>query len=182
MIDYRKYKYLKPVTLATRLFYNGRLNPKNIENLNQIYPIYLGFPWYIHGFYGNALNKQIGLITEDNLKGEQLAVANFEVRMPFTGPEKLALIPFEYLPSDLNFFIDGGMVWSKDKKIGTTSEYTSIGNTSLKFKTSPIFTTGLSLRINVLGYLIVEPYLAVPIYNGRKQPVLTGFNFMVAGW
>jgi WD40 repeat protein len=182
LLDFRKYEYLKPITLAGRFMYEGRLNPKNIDFLNQINPLYIGFPWYMHGFWGNALSKQQGYITQENLQGEQMAVANFEVRLPFTGPEKLALVPFQFLPSDLNLFIDGGLVWSKQKKIGQTYPYESFGNNTISFKTSPIFTTGLSLRVNVLGYLIVEPYLAVPIYNGQKQPVITGLNFMVPGW
>jgi uncharacterized protein YjaZ len=182
LFDFRKYEYLKPLTLAGRFLYEGRLNPKNIDFLNQINPLYLGFPWYMHGFWGNSLSKQQGYITQQNLQGEQMAVANFEVRLPLTGPEKLALIPIQFLPSDLNFFLDGGLVWSKQKKIGQTYPYESFGNSTISFKTSPIFTTGLSLRVNLLGYLIVEPYLAVPIYNGQKQPVITGFNFMVPGW
>jgi Tol biopolymer transport system component len=182
LMDFRKYKYFKPLTLAGRFMYEGRLNPKNIELLNQINPLYIGFPWYMHGFWGNALSKQQGYITQQNLQGEQMAVANFELRIPFTGPKKLALIPFDYIPSDLNLFFDGGLVWSKQKKIGQSYHFESFGNNTITFKTSPIFTTGLSLRVNVLGYLVVEPYLAVPIYNGQKQPVITGFNFMVPGW
>ncbi|MDP1814480.1 MAG: tolB protein precursor [Leadbetterella sp.] len=182
LMDFRKYKYFKPLTLAGRFIYEGRLNPKNIELLNQINPLYIGFPWYMHGFWGNALSKQQGYITQQNLQGEQMAVANFELRIPFTGPKKLALIPFDYIPSDLNLFFDGGLVWSKQKKIGQSYPFESFGNNTITFKTSPIFTTGLSLRVNVLGYLVVEPYLAVPIYNGQKQPVITGFNFMVPGW
>jgi Tol biopolymer transport system component len=182
LMDFRKYKYFKPLTLAGRFMYEGRLNPKNIELLNQISPLYIGFPWYMHGFWGNALSKQQGYITQQNLQGEQMAVANFELRIPFTGPKKLALIPFDYIPSDLNLFFDGGLVWSKQKKIGQSYPFESFGNNTITFKTSPIFTTGLSLRVNVLGYLVVEPYLAVPIYNGQKQPVITGFNFMVPGW
>lgn len=182
LMDFRKYKYLKPLSLAGRFMYEGRLNAKNIELLNQINPLYLGYPWYMHGFYGKALSKQQGHITQENLQGEQMVVANFEVRIPFTGPKKLALIPFQFVPSDINFFVDGGLVWSKQKKIGQTYPYESFGNNTITFKTSPIFTTGLSLRVNVLGYLIVEPYLAVPVYNGQKRSVLTGFNFMVPGW
>jgi Tol biopolymer transport system component len=182
LADVRKYKYLKPITIASRVIYNGRLNPKNLEILNQFNPLYLGYPWHIHGFWRNALNKQGGAITEENLRGEQMAVANFEIRLPFTGPKKLALIEFNYLPSDINFYVDAGMVWSKDKKVGETYTFSTFGNNSYNFKTSPIFTTGVSIRVNVLGYLIVEPYLALPIYNGKKQSMVSGLNFMVPGW
>ncbi|MGR3809625.1 tolB protein precursor [Jiulongibacter sp. NS-SX5] len=184
LLDARKYQFVKPFTIAGRVLYNGRLNPENLDFLNQINPLYLGFPWYMHGFYGQAFNKQQanGDITQQALMGEQLAVANFEVRLPFTGPEQIALIPFQYLPSDLNFYVDAGMVWSRERQIGETYGLTSFGNTLIDFTVDPIITTGLSLRINVLGYLILEPYFAVPFYNGGKKPVVTGMNFMIPGW
>ncbi len=184
LMDLRKYQYVKPFTIAGRLLYNGRLNPQNLDFLNQINPLYLGFPWYMHGFYGNAFSKQAatGEITQSALMGEQLAVANFEVRLPFTGPEQIALIPFQYLPSDLNFYVDAGLVWSRERQIGETYGLQSFGNSLVNFKTDPIITTGLSLRINVLGYLILEPYMAVPFYNGGKKLVVTGMNFMIPGW
>jgi Tol biopolymer transport system component len=182
LADYRKYIYLKPFTLATRFMYNGRLNATNLDLLNNINPLYLGFPWNMHGFWGKAFDQQQGLILQENLQGEQMALANFEVRLPFSGPEKLALINFNYLPSDLNFFIDMGVISSQKNRIGTTSDFSNVGDNPLRFKNTPIVTTGLSLRVNVLGYLIIEPYFAVPFYNNKKQPVVSGFNFMVAGW
>ncbi|MCR9065485.1 MAG: tolB protein precursor [Cytophagales bacterium] len=184
LADFRKYQFVKPFTIAGRIIYNGRLNPTNLDFLNQVNPLYLGFPWYIHGFYGNAYRKQQadGLITQEALIGEQLAVANFEVRLPFTGPEQIALIPFNYLPSDLNFYVDAGMVWSQNTSIGEVQNLTDFRGGAFSFKADPIITTGMSLRINVLGYLILEPYMAVPFYNGGKKPVVTGVNFMIPGW
>ncbi|MFC3809869.1 tolB protein precursor [Lacihabitans lacunae] len=182
LADYRKYTYAKPVTIATRFLYNGRLNPTNLDVLNQINPLYLGFPWNMHGFWGRALTNQQGTISQENLQGDQMLVGNFEVRLPFTGPEKLALIKFNYLPSDLNFFVDAGLVWSKSNKIGETNAITSFGANNFNFKTSPIVTTGLSLRVNVLGYVILEPYVALPFYNSKKQALVSGLNFMIAGW
>lgn len=184
LVDARKYLFLKPFTLAGKVQYNGRLNATNLDLLNQINPLYLGYPWYMHGFYAGAYSKQqaSGYITQEALSGEQLAVANFEVRLPFTGPEQIALIPFNFVPSDLNFFLDAGMVWSREKKIGETYGYPTFGNSLVNFTVDPIITTGMSLRINVLGYLILEPYFALPFYNGGKKPVVTGLNFMIPGW
>jgi Tol biopolymer transport system component len=182
LADVRKYEFKKPFTIAGRMMYNGRLNPKNLEILNQLNPIYLGFPWHMHGFWGNALNKHDGRITEEALRGEQMAVGNLELRLPFTGPKKLALIEFNYLPSDLNLFLDAGMIWSAKKPIGEVYTLSAFGQNDFNFKNSAIFTTGISLRVNVLGYLIVEPYLAIPFYNGGKQSMVSGFNFMVPGW
>lgn len=184
LADFRKYQYVKPFTIAGRLMYNGRLNASNLDFLNQINPLYIGYPWHMHGFWGNAMQKQInlGTITQDALMGEQMALSNLELRLPFTGPQKLALIPFNYLPSDLNFFVDAGMIWSENRKIGETYVFNPNGTNPLDFKINPIISTGLSLRVNVLGYLIVEPYVAFPYYNGKKQASVTGINFMVPGW
>ncbi|UBM59621.1 tolB protein precursor [Marinilongibacter aquaticus] len=182
LADLRKYVYLKPVTLAGRLMYNGRLNPSNTDFLNQINPLFLGFPWYMHGFYGKAFTKQQESISTDALRGDQMALANFEVRLPFTGPKKIALLPIEFLPSDLNFYVDCGLVWSQQKPLGGIYQYETYGNQTIDFKSTPVVTTGLSLRINVLGFLIVEPYMAVPFYNGGQKPVVSGMNFMIPGW
>lgn len=182
--DFRKYKYLKPVTLAARLFYYGRLNAANINDYNRLFPMYLGFPWYMHGYWGRALDSQLSnlQLSESQLKGTQMGLANFELRLPFTGPKKLALIDFQYVPTDLNFFFDAGMAWDDERKIGSTYE-ASLRDGNLKsVKINPVMSTGISLRINALGYLILEPYFAVPIYNGKVQSPVTGMNFMVPGW
>ena len=179
LIDFRKYKYLKPVSLAVRGFYQGRMNGQNLKNLNQIYPLNIGYPWYIHGFYGNSLFKQIGTSYSNDLNGDQIGLFNFEARLPLTGPKKLALIDFQSIPSDLNFFFDYGRIFSSTLVDIDESDLVSKQKINPK---KPVLSTGISLRVNVLGYLIVEPYLAVPYFNGQKQSVITGFNFMVAGW
>ena len=179
LIDFRKYKYLKPVSLAVRGFYQGRMNGQNLKNLNQIYPLNIGYPWYIHGFYGNSLYKQIGTSYSNDLNGDQIGLFNFEARLPLTGPKKLALIDFQSIPSDLNFFFDYGRIFSSTLVDIDESDLVSKQKINPK---KPVLSTGISLRVNVLGYLIVEPYLAVPYFNGQKQAVITGFNFMVAGW
>jgi Tol biopolymer transport system component len=182
LVDARKYQYLKPFTLAGRFIYNGRINASNLEVINQINPLFLGFPWNMHGFWGNALNKQIGSISQENLQGEQIALVNLELRLPFTGQKKLALIDFQYLPSDLNLFVDAGMAWKPTRRIGDSYTTDVFGKNTFNFRNSPIVTTGVSLRMNILGYLILEPYIALPYYNTKKQALISGINFMVAGW
>ncbi|WP_259014101.1 tolB protein precursor [Emticicia fluvialis] len=182
--DYRKYKYLKPITLAARLYYYGRLGTKNIEDYNRLYPMFLGYPWYMHGFWGKALSNQTSTLalSEEQLKGSQMGLTNFEIRLPFTGPKKLALIDFMYVPTDLNFFFDMGMVWDDARSPGKKYEYVFSDGEKQNLKLKPIMSTGVSLRINALGYLILEPYLAFPIYNGKIQSGVTGINFMIPGW
>ncbi|CAH0995422.1 Tol-Pal system protein TolB [Emticicia aquatica] len=183
-VDYRKYKYLKPFTVATRFYYFGRIGANNTDNYNKLYPMFLGYPWYMHGLWGKALTNQTSSIqlSEDQLKGSQMALTNFEIRLPFSGPKKLSLINFQYLPSDLNFFFDMGMAWDDKKSPGKEYQYFLSDGSQTTRKVSPIISTGISLRINLMGYLILEPYIAVPIYNGKKQPAVTGINFLVPGW
>lgn len=118
--------------------------------------------------------NQVG---ESSLSGEQMAVANVELRLPFTGHKKLALIPFQYVASDLNLFFDTGMTWST-KKVNIPE-----GQTESKLsKNNAVMSLGASLRMNVLGYLIIEPYIAYPYRDRQWQGQVTGINFMIAGW
>jgi Tol biopolymer transport system component len=170
LADIRKYHYLGPFSVAGRIIYNGRLNPKNADKINTFNPLNIGYPFYTHGlFYDNSSIKQ------ETLQGDQLLVGNFEIRVPFTGPKKLALIEFNYLPSDLNFFVDAGSVSGSLNTVVNDK-------TSLPKFANPVVMTGLSLRINVMGYIIVEPYIAKPYFNGQFQPIVKGMSFMTVGW
>jgi Tol biopolymer transport system component len=179
LTDVRKYHYIKPITLAGRFYYEGRINPKNLESLNRIYPLYLGYPWYIHGLDRNMFIGSWNQVGESSLSGEQMAVANVEVRLPFTGHKKLALIPFNYVASDLNFFFDSGVTWSTKK--APITEGGPQGDAKLS-RNLPVMSLGVSLRMNVMGYLIIEPYLAYPYRDKQWQGQVSGINFMIAGW
>jgi hypothetical protein len=101
-----------------------------------------------------------------------MAVANLEARIPFTGLEKLALIPFQYLPSDLNFFRRCWFGLVKTKKIEQTYPYESFRNNTISFKTSPIFTIDINLIINVLDYLVWSYILLYPYTTAGNSPSL----------
>lgn len=178
LTDLRKYQYLKPFTLAGRFYYEGRLNPRNLESMNRIYPLYLGYPWYVHGLDKNMFIGSWNQVGESSLSGEQMTVANVEVRLPFTGHKKLALIPFNYVASDLNFFFDTGMTWSTRS---TPTEGPAPVVSQLT-RNNAVMSLGVSLRMNLLGYLIIEPYLSYPYRDKQWQGQVTGVNFMIAGW
>lgn len=170
--DYRQYKRLKPVSLAFRAMHYGRYGG-NSENL---YPLYLGSPWYIRGL--NSQNA-VELFARNNrsfdeLIGSKIFVSNFEIRLPFTGPEQLALLKSGFLFSDLNLFVDAGVAWYE------FDQFKSEGELPGRFvNAKPIVTTGASLRVNLFGALILEPYVARPLLNDSKW--VFGLNF-VPGW
>jgi len=185
-IDLRKYIRAKPVTFAGRLYGYGRLGDAN----RQLYPLFIGYPYLIRGYEANSFyNTGSGGIDGFNinqLMGNRIAVANFEVRLPFTGPEKLAAIESKFLFSDLNLFFDAGLAWDKGQKVEFKRSPAVIGqnqNGSLIYEDVkvPALSAGISARVNVFGYFVLEPYLAVP-FNRKdiKKPVF-GLAF-APGW
>ncbi|WP_158828383.1 DPP IV N-terminal domain-containing protein [Mucilaginibacter lacusdianchii] len=211
-VDLRKYVRTKPVTFAGRLYGTGRFG--NTENA--LYPMYLGYPFLIRGyeyssFYNRTGNTQPRYYADasaipqssfdiNQLSGNRIAVANFEIRLPFTGPEKLAQIKSKFLFTDLNFFFDAGLAWNAGDKIEFKSKPTLLRTEKLVnnngvpildtknqeqfygiYSRVPITSAGVSLRVNLFGYLILEPYVAVPFTRTSATGAVFGLNF-APGW
>ena len=185
-VDLRKYQRIKPVTIAARVYSYMRMG----EDADRLYNIYIGYPYMVRGFESNSFgpNSMIGF---NDLSGSKMVVGNFEVRLPFTGPEKLAVIPSGLLFSDLNFFIDGGLAWSNNsiikwKKTDADKVQENFGNGSVTTYdsrvTMPVFSAGVSLRVNLFGAMILEPYYAIQLNNPTREKFGTfGLNF-APGW
>jgi Tol biopolymer transport system component len=178
LIDYRKYFYVKPFSLAFRL-YNYGLYGTGSES-NAIPRLYLGNPWLIRGYqnvyYGG---EEGGTFDINRLTGSRIALANAEVRFPLSGPERLALIKSKWVFADLNLFFDSGMAWNRNDKVNFYTD-ANVGAAN-DISKAPVFSTGASLRINVLGYLIVEPFYAIPLSNGGFRNASFGLN-LIPGW
>jgi len=186
-IDLRKYVRVDPVTFAVRLYGYGRFG-----NSQGLYPLYVGYPFLIRGyeaqtFYNNGNGKPSNGFTIDQLSGTRTAVANFEVRLPFTGPEKLSAIKSKFLFTELNFFFDAGLAWSAGNqvkfqmapdRIGTDANGNGVYNTNQRV---PALSTGISLRINIFGYFVLEPYAAIPLNRNDVSKPVIGIGF-TPGW
>lgn len=200
-VDVRKYWRLKPITIAARSYNYLRLG-KEGENL---YPLFVGYPYFIRGYEANSLyNSNTGGINSgfdiNQLSGSKMAVFNLEVRLPFTGPKKLSAIPSNFLFTDLNLFFDAGLAWNEDSKIvfknqpvNNTDPKTDpiTGNIILDQNGKPIYqktnqrvpamSVGISVRVNVFGAFVLEPYYAIPFQ--RKDLSLGTFGLTFApGW
>jgi dipeptidyl aminopeptidase/acylaminoacyl peptidase len=185
-IDLRKYSRVAPVTFAVRLNGYGRFG-----KAEGLYPFFLGYPFLIRGyesqtFYNNNGTPSNGF-TIDQLSGNRVVVGNFEVRLPFTGPEKLSAIKSKFLFSELNLFFDAGLAWNagNEIKLGLAPDIIGTGaNNSPMYNTNqrvPALSTGISLRVNLFGYFVLEPYFALPLNrNDVKKPVF-GLGF-TPGW
>ena len=168
-VDGRKYVHLKPVTVAVRAMHIGRYG----SDANRFSDIFLGFPWYMRGYEFNAANEilQQNKRSINELFGSKALISNFEVRLPFTGPESLSVIKSKFFFSELSLFVDGGLTWD-------TFDKNSDSNLR-SFDFNPLFSAGASLRINVFGAMILEPYYAWPLLAETKG--VFGLN-IVPGW
>ncbi len=194
-IDGRRYKRLKPVTLAGRAYSYMRVG----RDENRLYPIFIGYPYLIRGyesasFYNNGQAAGGGL-SINQLMGSRMAVLNLEMRLPFTGPERLAVIKSGLLFSDLNVFFDAGLSWSGGDRIKLSGGISQIGTEPIvdgegnQVGTRPVYedvripvmSAGVSLRVNLFGALILEPYYAIPFQRSDVKFGTFGLNF-APGW
>ncbi len=197
--DGRRYVRLKPITLAARIYNTARFGPDQ----DRLYGEFVGYPNLIRGYEYNSFYKN-GALRQSNsgfdlnqLIGSKIAVANFEVRLPFTGPEKLAAITSKFLFSDLNAFFDAGLAYNSDSKVAFRKRPRRIGvlrdvngdvvvdeQTNQAYATYervPAMSAGISLRVNVFGYFVLEPYAAFPFQRTDVSGPVFGLNF-APGW
>ena len=168
--DLRLYKFFRPYGIALRATHYGRYG----GNGDQLFPLYIGSPWYIRGYDFNQIQEnfvQNGKST-NLLFGSKLFVTNAEVRIPFTGPEQLALVKSKFLFTDLNFFMDGGVAWTNFDQFRNDNE-TGLPNAEF------LFSVGASVRVNLFGAMVLEPYYAFPLQKNASG--VFGLNIL-PGW
>ena len=172
--DYRNYYYQNPFSFGIRALHYARYGP----DANQLYPLYIGDHYYVRGYSYNSYDQSQGYgANYQNLNymvGSKMGVINAEVRFPFSGPERLTYIQSKYFYTTLVGFIDGGFA---------TEDYDNLAFSwkALQDKNTPIFSTGLALRINLFGYAVLEPYAAIPFQRNDKD-ITFGLFIRGSGW
>jgi hypothetical protein len=84
------------------------------------------------------------------------------------------LINFPYLPIDVAPFFDAGVAWyNHDTPVFKFSE-----NSDQRI---PVFSSGISTRINVLGYIVAEVFWAYPFQRPMQKSGIWGFQIL-PGW
>jgi len=181
-IDLRGYLRAAPVTFAARLYGYGRFG-----NADGLYPLYVGYPFLIRGYeaqtFYNGTSKPTNGFTIDQLSGSRIAVASFEVRLPFTGPERLAQIKSKFFFSDLNAFFDAGLAWNQGDQIKFQTTPDNLGTDAQggPIERVPALSAGISLRVNFFGAFVLEPYLAYPFNRNDISKPVFGLGF-TPGW
>ncbi len=183
--DFRK--YFNPIgqtTLAVRGMHVGRYGG-DIETSSTIQPFFLGYPTLVRGYSNSSFETRecvadaAGVSTcpvYSNLFGHRIAVANVEYRIPVFGTEQFGLFNIPFLPTELSLFADGGLAWDGTRGNPTLEFASSI----LDARPTPVFSAGLSARVNVLGFMVMEMYYAHPFQRPEKGG---HFGFVIApGW
>ncbi len=186
LADYRDYIFKKPFTFAFRALHFGRYGPDAsglASNGTQVLsPVFLGYATFVRGYGQNSFNtsechttsvQQSSCPVFDRLLGSRIAVANLELRVPLFGVPEFGLINFPYLPTEIAPFIDAGLAWSS----GDNVDFTFARNTDARV---PVFSAGISARMNILGFLVLETYYAVPFQRPDKGGHI-GFQLQ-PGW
>jgi hypothetical protein len=174
LVDYRNYVYRKPLSYGIRALHYARYG----RDAEELYPLFVGDNYYVRGYSYNSYNQgqryNADYLNLNSLAGSKMAVLNAEVRLPLSGPERLTMFKSKYLFTTLVGFVDGGFA---------TNDYTNLDFSWAPNpdKNSPIFSTGLALRVNLFGYAVLEPYAAIPFQREDKD-ITFGLFIRGSGW
>jgi outer membrane protein assembly factor BamA len=125
-----------------------------------MYPLFLGEETLMRGYSYGSLDQSEGQ-TYYRLLGSRLAVVSAEIRIPVLGVPEYGLFNFPYLPLTVSPFVDAGEAWT-----GTQSPTLRTDQATLRI---PVVSTGISARVNLLGYAVIEAYWAHPFQRPGKN-------------
>jgi len=165
--DYRRYLFLRPLTLAVRGWHFGRYG----RDEALLSPIFLGYPQIMRGYsYGSisdSCGEQLGTSGSDlsecntlnQLVGSRFAVANVELRFPLVRQAVvgggLGLPPIE----GFGFFDAGtayGDVQGNNGIVSSTRPTFRRGITADPTERALFTSAGVGARINLFGYAVLE--------------------------
>lgn len=177
LFDYRQYLFLNPSSLAFRLMHVNRFGTDAASEL--LYPLSFAYPTLTRGNRLDNLrgysNQETGEFSINQIYGSRILVGNVEWRLPLTGPERLALFKSQLFFTSFSLFADAGVAWD------ATSHPVLKQAADSADERIPLLTTGLSLRLNLFGAMIVEGYYAFPWRADHFGKGVFGLNFS-PGW
>ena len=171
LADYRKYFFMRPLTMAFRGLHYGRYG-RDSDDSTRMYPLFLGEETIMRGYgYGSITAEECvasqasglrgGCPAFSRLLGSRLGLFSAELRIPVFGVPEYGLINFPYLPLTVSPFFDAGEAWYKTDN--PTFSLAQNGGRGI------VTSAGVSARVNLLGYAILEFYAARPFQRPTKQ-------------
>ncbi|HVH67664.1 MAG TPA: hypothetical protein VM716_07350 [Gemmatimonadales bacterium] len=179
LVDWRRYLFARPFTLAVRGVFFGRFGRDG-----DLFPQFLGSTELIRGYTAGSIYNheciQPGNVTNtgltgcpelDQLIGSRIAVANVELRFPLTRSLVLGFLPVGFPPIEGALFYDAGLAWDShstvriawDRNPGESPETVRI----------PLRSWGGSIRVNALGFIVLRLDYTKPLSRPHGNPYWT---------
>jgi hypothetical protein len=177
LADWRRYFFVRPLTVAVRGIHFGRYGGNVEEELS---PLYVGSSSLVRGYSSGSFDAdectqtQVSSCPEfERLNGSRLAAASVELRIPLLGTERFGLVDAGgFLPVEVALFGDAGAAWDSDDTVEWKFDRDTIERV-------PVFSAGATARMNLLGSAVVELYYAYPF----QRDIGWEFGFQLApGW
>jgi Tol biopolymer transport system component len=179
LVDYRRYFFLRPFTLAMRALHVGR-SGRDAED-PRLPALDVGRPSLVRGYELGSFSVEectpVATSTScpefDRLFGSKIAVLNFELRVPLLGNDDFGFFSVPAAPTEGVFFIDAGAAWTGEQSV----DWRFDRNTPARV---PVVSAGLAARSVLFGMLPIEVFYAYPFQRPREGRVF-GFRIGV-GW
>jgi WD40 repeat protein len=166
--DYRRYWMpARPFTLAARVVHFGRYG--GAAESGSLQPLFIGYDGLVRGYelgsfdFSKECASASSCPVYTNLFGSKMLVGNVEVRFPPLGVFKVGG-PFGSVPVDLFMFGDAGLAWNS----GSSADKAFF----LGGDRRPVYSAGVGLRVNLLGFAIGEVDLVHPFNRPMKGTYL----------
>ena len=183
--DYRRYFHTNPLTFAFRGLHVANIGARTGDQSDIFTQEYLGYAnsiGFVRGYSFSSFDSfdectptSTGQCAEqERLFGTRMGLVSVETRIPLFGTPEFGLINFPYLPTEVSLFADGGVTWTEDDL--PVWRFDS-GSTPDRV---PVFSTGVSTRMNFFGYTVIEIFYAKPWQRPGKGAHF-GFQ-LIPGW
>jgi Tol biopolymer transport system component len=168
--DHRRYDHLiGPFVLATRALFFGRFGRDDHQ-----FPIFIGTPDLLRGYTSGSYRRfecanDVGTDVSDcsaldQLIGTRVGVFNAEIRFPLLGKILPGIAPLEGA-----VFFDAGMAW----RAGSQIEFKRDPYDDPALVRAPLTSLGLSIRGNILGFMIFRGDYSKPLSRPGKSAFWT---------
>ena len=151
LADFRRYFMpLRPFTFAVRALHYGRYGRDGEDE--RLSPLFIGYPGLVRGYEDTSFEASECDATTtfdcpafDRLLGSRMAIASAELRFPLLGLFSRRSY-YGAFPIEMAFFGDAGTAWTSDsdrpRYLGGNRDW--------------VRSAGVALRVNALGYAILE--------------------------
>jgi Tol biopolymer transport system component len=162
LADFRRYVIpARPFTIAARLMHYGRYGGDSEDEI--LRALNLGYPGLVRGYDDNTFDPQDCQLVPgypddtcplySQLIGSRMIIGNLELRFPLLGALGVGSGYYGFLPIELAIFTDAGVAWWQNDLA-----YSAVDDRAwfLGGGRKPLVSAGVGMRVNLLGFAIIE--------------------------